>query len=130
MNQKNSYESYECEACKIEDESQEHVLECKKIIEMQKADDNEGEKPAYEKLMNGNVLEKVWISKLFSKKLKVIERLRKEKWKFNKSDGSSKLGTKWPDIIWVCSIVITDLEIYYYYYYYYKKDHSVDSIQN
>ena len=27
MNQKNSYESYECEPCKIEEERQEHVLE-------------------------------------------------------------------------------------------------------
>ena len=27
MNRKDSYENYECEACKIEDESQEHELE-------------------------------------------------------------------------------------------------------
>ena len=46
---------------------------------MQKDDDNEGEKPAYGKIMDGNVQEKIWISKLFSKKLKIIERLRKEK---------------------------------------------------
>ena len=46
---------------------------------MQQDDDNEGEKPAYEKIMNGNVQEKMWISKSFSKKLKIIERLRKEK---------------------------------------------------
>jgi hypothetical protein len=77
--QKNSYESYECEACKVEDESQEHVLEYVKIIELQKDDDNKGEKPAYEKIMNGNVQEKKGISKSFSKKLKIIERLRKEK---------------------------------------------------
>ena len=35
MSQKNSYKSYECKACKVEDESQEHVLKCVKIIEMQ-----------------------------------------------------------------------------------------------
>ena len=46
IDQKNSHESYECVACKIEDESQEHVLECVKIIEMQKDDDKEGDKPA------------------------------------------------------------------------------------
>ena len=85
---------------------------------MQEDDDNKDEKPDYGKIMNGNVLEKMLISKLFSKKLKIIERLRKEKWKFTKIDGSSKLGTMWPDIVWVCSILITDLEIYYYYYYY------------
>ena len=79
MNQKNSYENYECEACKIEDESQVHVFECLKLIEMQNDGDNEIEKPAYEKIMNGNVQEKTLISKLFSKKLKIIERLRKEK---------------------------------------------------
>ena len=79
LNQKNSYESYECEVCKVEDESQEHVFECVKLIEMQKDDDNEGEKPAYGKIMDGNVQEKIWISKSFSKKLKIIERLRKEK---------------------------------------------------
>ena len=65
--------------CEIEDESQEHVLECEKFIEMQEDDDNKDEKPDYGKIMNGNVLEKMLISKLFSKKLKIIERLRKEK---------------------------------------------------
>ena len=34
INQRNSYEAYECSACGLEDESQEHVLECEKIIKM------------------------------------------------------------------------------------------------
>ena len=46
---------------------------------MQKDDDSEVEKPGYEKLMDGKVQEKYLISKLFNKKLKIIERLKKEK---------------------------------------------------
>ena len=35
VNQKNKYESYECEACGHTDESQDHVTNCKVILEMQ-----------------------------------------------------------------------------------------------
>ena len=40
VNQKNSYFSYESEACKDKDETQEHILNCKVILQMQKEDES------------------------------------------------------------------------------------------
>ena len=77
INQKNRYDSYECEACGQTDESQEHVTNCNVILEMH----NEwkpSEIPKYEKIMNGNLKEQVMICKIFSKNVKIIERLRRK----------------------------------------------------
>ena len=66
MNQKNRYDSYECEACGLTDESQEHVTNCNVLLEMH----NEwkpSEIPKYEKIMNGNLKEQVMICNIFSK---------------------------------------------------------------
>ena len=89
-------DSYECEACGQTDESQEHVTNCNVILEMH----NEwkpSEIPKYEKIMNGNLKEQVMICKIFSKNVKIIERLRrKEKWK-EYSRIEHPPGTKWPN---------------------------------
>ena len=74
VNLKNSYLSYECEACKNEEETQEHVLKCKVILQMQEED--ERNIPPYEKILHGSVKEKLMIAKQFSKNIKIIERLR------------------------------------------------------
>ena len=36
VNLKNLYETYECEACEIVEETQEHILNCEVISKMQK----------------------------------------------------------------------------------------------
>ena len=36
---RNSHESYECEACKIEDETQEHLMLCEEIMTIQNHDE-------------------------------------------------------------------------------------------
>ena len=77
LNQRNRYENYECEACKLEDETQDHIMVCKTIIQMQN-DENKCELPEYEKVMNGNVREQMMIAKIFNKKMKIIENLRKK----------------------------------------------------
>ena len=78
MNQKNRYESYECEVCGLADESQEHVLNCEVIREMHNEWDK-SEIPSYNKLTDGSIKEKILISKMFSKNMKIIENLRKNR---------------------------------------------------
>ena len=78
VNQKNKYETYECDACEVEDESQEHILQCKEISKMQE-ESCENEKIEYEKIMNGTVEEKLNIAKTFSKKIKIMDIIRKRK---------------------------------------------------
>ena len=69
LNQKNRYDTYECEACEIADESQKHILKCEAILEMQK-ESEQYEKVEYEKIINRNVKEQLIIAKLF----KTLER--------------------------------------------------------
>ena len=52
VNQKSKYDTYECDACEVEDESQEHILQCKEISKMQEVS-CENEKIENEKIMNG-----------------------------------------------------------------------------
>ena len=82
MNQRNRYENHECEVCGIFDESQEHVLNCKEILEMNEESDI-SEIPEYNRIFDGTVMEQVKISKIFSKNMKVIENIRRNnnKWR-------------------------------------------------
>ena len=75
MNQKNKYESYECKACDNAEESQEHVLVCQTILQIQ--NDDENEIPAYEKIENGSIREKVKIANQFTKNIKTLDKIRK-----------------------------------------------------
>ena len=52
INQRNKYETFECDACTMEDESQEHILVCKEILKMQK-NENENEIPSYDRIFYG-----------------------------------------------------------------------------
>ena len=76
LNHKNKYETYECDACKIEDESQEHVMKCEEIKKIQKYDENEV--PEYEKIMTGNLRDQIKIAKSFSEKLKILDIIKKK----------------------------------------------------
>ena len=77
VNQKNRYDSHECEACGLTDESQNHVLNCKVIIEMH-GEFEISEIPPYENIMEGNVNEQANICKIFSKHLKILQNLKKK----------------------------------------------------
>ena len=78
VNQKNKYETFECDACNVEDENQEHILVCKEILKMQK-NEKEKEIPSYERIFNGKVKEQLEIARAFSKKIKIIEKIRRSK---------------------------------------------------
>ena len=64
VNHKNSYFNYECEACTDQEGTQEHLLKCKVILQMQKED--ESNIPNYDKILDGSVTEKLVIGKQFS----------------------------------------------------------------
>ena len=59
-NMKNRYESLECGACKLAEETQEHILECEIL---NKKEDNQIYN--YEKMNNGTVTERLDIAKKF-----------------------------------------------------------------
>ena len=75
MNRKGNYENFDCESCKNEDETQEHVLVCKEILKMQ--NDNEISIPTYDIISEGTIEDKVIIAKQFMKNVKTIKKLRK-----------------------------------------------------
>ena len=56
----------------------EHVLVCKEILKMQK-NENENELPSYDRIFYGKVKEQMEIARSFSKKIKIIEKIRRSK---------------------------------------------------
>ena len=72
VNLKGIYDSLECTACGLEEESQIHVIKCKKLNE------NRVEKNVkYEKLFYGTVEEKLEIARIFRENMDVLENMKK-----------------------------------------------------
>ena len=78
-NLKGLYDSYECEVCNKEEETQEHILNCKEI---NKVENNE-KRIEYEKLFDGSVKDKLEIAKLFKQNFEIRKEIMK---KSDKSD--------------------------------------------
>jgi hypothetical protein len=72
MNFKGIYDSYECEACGLEDESQDHILKCKEILKISKEEDKI---PNHERLFEGTVQEQVSIARIFKKHIEIKEKI-------------------------------------------------------
>ena len=73
---KNLYQTYECSNCNTENETQEHVYNgCKSIQNVEKAK----EKPDYEQIISGNILEKLELARIFMEQIKTHERLLNDK---------------------------------------------------
>ena len=71
-NLKGMYDNLECTACGLEEESQIHIVQCKKLNE------NRLEKILkYEKISNGTMNEKLLIAKIFKKNYDVLENMKK-----------------------------------------------------
>ena len=62
----------ECEACGLEEETQQHLIECKELNR-----NKEEQKFKYENLLNGTVSEKVKIAKRFKENFEMLERRKK-----------------------------------------------------
>jgi hypothetical protein len=76
INYRGRYENFECEACKINEESQMHITECKEIIKLRK---EYKKPPEYSKLFNGSVKTQLEIAKDFTENMKIKENLNKKK---------------------------------------------------
>ena len=66
FNLKGKYDKLECRACKIEEETQKHIVECKVLSK-------EKEKVEYEKIYEGTVIEKLIITRKFQKNYEILE---------------------------------------------------------
>ena len=66
FNLKGKYDKLECRACKIEEETQKHIVECKVLSK-------EKEKVEYEKIYEGTVIEKLIIARKFQKNYEILE---------------------------------------------------------
>ena len=71
LNYKGKYETYECQVCKKEDESQEHI-----IIKCEKLNRSKEEMMKYEDIFEGNVIKKVKIARKFIENIKLREKLK------------------------------------------------------
>ena len=76
LNMKKMYDSHECRACHLENESDSHVLTCSAILRMKK--EQEVEIPKYELIYNGNPNEQLKISRIFNANMKILENIKEE----------------------------------------------------
>ena len=74
-NYEGMYDDLECSACGEEEESQQHILECSVLVNMNK--DYE-ELPKYGKIFDGTVSEQVKIAKKFKQNMRLKENLKKD----------------------------------------------------
>ena len=72
INLRRKYDEMECEACGLEEESQQHIMECTELNKSKK----EQEELKYEKLLNGEVLDKVKLARRFKENMIILERLK------------------------------------------------------
>ena len=73
-NIKGKYETFECDACKTEQETQKHIIKCNILNEK-----NEKEPIEYEEIFTGNVKMKIAIVKRFLENTKLRENFRNKK---------------------------------------------------
>ena len=69
MNRKGMYEDLRCDACKEENETQEHVLNCKILNK------NENQTIDFKKIRHGNIIDMVEIAKKFKENLEIRDKL-------------------------------------------------------
>ena len=68
-NMKGKYESLSCRGCKIEEESQKHIVEECKIL------NKDRQKIEYVKILTGTIEEKLKIARIFQENYKKLEEM-------------------------------------------------------
>ena len=74
MNLKGIYDTYECEVCLKEEESQKHIYECTEIWKIREI--NHENIPKYENILNGDVLEMIEVAKIIQANMKIQEKAK------------------------------------------------------
>ena len=69
MNRKGMYENLECQVCNEENESQNHILECKILNK------NEKNNIDYTKIKNGNIIQMVQIARKYKENLNIRDKI-------------------------------------------------------
>ena len=72
VNLKGKYDNWECSACGLEEESQEHIIKCEQLnrnIETEEVD--------YEKIFNGTEAEKLKIAQRFKENHDLLKNMKK-----------------------------------------------------
>ena len=72
MNFRGMYDSFQCEICYEEDESQQHIMECRKLNEISQ------ENIDYTKIENGNLSQMVAIARKFKRNIEIRDIRKKE----------------------------------------------------
>ena len=70
MNFKGMYQDFLCEICNEENESQEHIIKCKKI------EKNYTIKLDFSKIFNGNVNQMVEVARKFKENIEIRDRIK------------------------------------------------------
>ena len=77
LNMKKLYNAYECRACKVESESDAHIIECNVLLNMNK-EVKSMKIPEYKKLYDGKPNEQLEITKMFNSNMKILENIKEE----------------------------------------------------
>ena len=68
MNMKGNFEKYECSVCFLEDETQVHVYQCKKIWKIRNQSDSNI--PKFEEIFWGDVIQKLKVARILKENMK------------------------------------------------------------
>ena len=74
MNMKGNFENLECSVCFLEDETQVHVYQCKKIWKIKKQSDSNI--PKYEEILWGDVTQKLKVARILKENMKIREQYK------------------------------------------------------
>ena len=66
---KNQYDSFECLVCTSENETHDHIYECKEIINLKNF--KHSEIPKYQEIFNGNVHKKILVARILKENLEI-----------------------------------------------------------
>ena len=69
MNKKGQFESFECEVCNKEDETQEHIYQCKEI--RKHIEKKESKVPDYENILIGDTKAKIEVARYMNRNLRI-----------------------------------------------------------
>ena len=73
MNKKGLFESFECKVCNKEDETQEHVYQCKEI--RKHIEDKESKVPDYENILTGDTNAKIEVPRYMNRNLRIYSNI-------------------------------------------------------
>ena len=78
MNLQGLHESYECEICEKDDETQKHIYECTEIWKSKENLTND-KIPDYEDVMTGNLKDQLKVARIMKDNIEIYERIKNKK---------------------------------------------------